>query len=211
MGVIKKGILGGFKGKVGTVVGANWKGLDTVRSMPSSVANPRSAGQVLNRSKFKYISTFASLILATVVRPFWNGKNAYMSGYNSFIKANVENGTSDQGIEWNQLKMTQGSLVGVDVDAVVANDGDTTVTVTFTDNSGVGNAVATDKISCVIMNLDTYTISQAIKSVQRSAGSISVVCPELVQGEELKIYLFASKLNDDAIVSNSDYSGAQVA
>ena len=63
MGVITKGILGGFKGKVGTIVGANWKGIDTVRSMPSSVANPRTSGQMLNRGKFKMISMLASTFL----------------------------------------------------------------------------------------------------------------------------------------------------
>ena len=31
MGTIKKGILGGFSGKVGTVVGASWKGISYMR------------------------------------------------------------------------------------------------------------------------------------------------------------------------------------
>jgi len=32
MGKIEKGILGGFSGKVGTVVGGNWRGIDYMRS-----------------------------------------------------------------------------------------------------------------------------------------------------------------------------------
>ncbi len=32
MAEIKKGILGGFSGKVGTVVGVNWRGKDIIRS-----------------------------------------------------------------------------------------------------------------------------------------------------------------------------------
>lgn len=38
MGTIKQGILGGFSGKVGNVVGASWKGIDYIRSLPSSVS-----------------------------------------------------------------------------------------------------------------------------------------------------------------------------
>lgn len=38
MGTIQKGILGGFSGKVGSVIGGNWKGIDYMRS----VANKRS-------------------------------------------------------------------------------------------------------------------------------------------------------------------------
>lgn len=34
MATLNKGILGGFSGKVGTVVGANWRGLDIIRSRP---------------------------------------------------------------------------------------------------------------------------------------------------------------------------------
>ena len=36
MGTIKKGILGGFSGIVGTVVGANWRGMDIMRSRPKA-------------------------------------------------------------------------------------------------------------------------------------------------------------------------------
>ena len=35
MAEIKKGILGGFSGKVGPVVGANWRGKDIIRSTPN--------------------------------------------------------------------------------------------------------------------------------------------------------------------------------
>jgi hypothetical protein len=35
MGKISKGILGGFSGTVGTVVGGKWKGIDYMRSKPS--------------------------------------------------------------------------------------------------------------------------------------------------------------------------------
>ena len=52
MGTIKKGILGGFSGKVGTVVGANWKSISYMCSLPQKVKNPRTVGQRSQRSKF---------------------------------------------------------------------------------------------------------------------------------------------------------------
>ena len=36
MARISKGILGGFSGTVGTVIGGSWKGIAYMRSMPSS-------------------------------------------------------------------------------------------------------------------------------------------------------------------------------
>lgn len=46
MGKINQGILGGFSGKVGNVIGGNWKGIDYMRVKPASVANPQTEGQV---------------------------------------------------------------------------------------------------------------------------------------------------------------------
>ena len=52
MGKISQGVLGGFSGKVGNVIGASWKGIDYMRIMPANVANPRTQGQIDQRSKF---------------------------------------------------------------------------------------------------------------------------------------------------------------
>ena len=52
MGRINQGILGGFSGKVGNVVGGNWKGINYMRVKPASVANPKTVGQVNQRTKF---------------------------------------------------------------------------------------------------------------------------------------------------------------
>ena len=55
MGKIKQGILGGFKGKVGTVIGASWNGISYMRGIAQSVKNPKTAGQVTQRSFFKEV------------------------------------------------------------------------------------------------------------------------------------------------------------
>ena len=36
MGKIKQGILGGFKGKVGTVIGSSWNGIAYMKGQPQS-------------------------------------------------------------------------------------------------------------------------------------------------------------------------------
>ncbi len=53
MGKIKQGILGGFKGKVGTVIGASWNGIAYMRGLAQSVKNPKSAAQLQQRAFFK--------------------------------------------------------------------------------------------------------------------------------------------------------------
>ena len=58
MGKINQGILGGVSGQIGNVIGGTWKGIDYLRIKPSSVANPRTEGQVDQRSKFLTVLRF---------------------------------------------------------------------------------------------------------------------------------------------------------
>lgn len=53
MGKIKQGILGGFRGTVGTVVGSSWNGVAYMKGKPQSVRNPRTEDQVQQRNFFK--------------------------------------------------------------------------------------------------------------------------------------------------------------
>lgn len=46
MGRIKKGILGGFSGKVDSVVGASWRGIDYMRSLPRTSDKPATVAQL---------------------------------------------------------------------------------------------------------------------------------------------------------------------
>ena len=56
MGEIKQGILGGFSGKVGTVIGSTWKDVSYMRAMAISVSNPRTPKQQTQRGKFALIN-----------------------------------------------------------------------------------------------------------------------------------------------------------
>ena len=58
MAKIKKGILGGISGTVGNVVGGNWRGIDYIRSKPSSVRNPNTEAQRAQRMRFRLVMSF---------------------------------------------------------------------------------------------------------------------------------------------------------
>jgi hypothetical protein len=48
MGKIRQGILGGFNGTVGTVVGGSWKGTAYMRGKAQSIKNPRTKSRWLS-------------------------------------------------------------------------------------------------------------------------------------------------------------------
>ena len=55
MGKIKQGILGGFNGKVGTVIGSSWNGISYMRGIAQSVKNANTAAQQTQRAFFKEV------------------------------------------------------------------------------------------------------------------------------------------------------------
>ena len=64
MGKIKQGILGGFKGKVGTVIGSSWNGIAYMRGIPQSQKDPKTSAQLTQRSLFKEVQSLVSQLSA---------------------------------------------------------------------------------------------------------------------------------------------------
>lgn len=58
MAEIKEGILGGVRGKVGTVVGYQFRGKNIIRALPRRSSKAASDAQILQRSKFKIVMAF---------------------------------------------------------------------------------------------------------------------------------------------------------
>ena len=58
MGTISKGILGGFSGKVGTVIGGSWKGIEYMRSQPGRRSFIPSESRLAQQQKFALVMRF---------------------------------------------------------------------------------------------------------------------------------------------------------
>jgi Family of unknown function (DUF6266) len=64
MATFEKGILGGFSGKIGTVVGGNWKGIDYMRSKANKRTFIPSQKQLEQQLKFAVVMRFLQPISA---------------------------------------------------------------------------------------------------------------------------------------------------
>src|SRR5690606_24034661 len=96
MGRIKRGILGGFSGKVANVVGSSWRGISYIKALPQSVANPRTPKQLNQRAKFLAVSQFLRPNAAMVAIGF-RGFATGMTGRNaafSYLIQNAVTGTA---------------------------------------------------------------------------------------------------------------------
>src|SRR5574344_1915775 len=110
MGIIRRGILGGFSNRVGNVVGSSWKGIATMRVLPLSVSNPRTAAQINVRENFSGITKMASALLTSIVKPLNDRFAVRMSGYNLFIQRNSKAFIDDGTFQGDSLSLSHGRL-----------------------------------------------------------------------------------------------------
>lgn len=89
MGKIKQGILGGFNGTTGSVVGASWKGIAYMRGKAQSIKNPRTELQMANRGNFGFISDLMSKALA-VVNDGFKAVSVKKSPFNTAVQTNMK-------------------------------------------------------------------------------------------------------------------------
>jgi hypothetical protein len=88
MGKIKQGILGGFSGKVGGIIGTSWKGIAIIKAMPLSVAQPVTAKKTNAKNRFASVVAFSKPVLVDVIKPLLDRNAVKMSGYNVFAQMN---------------------------------------------------------------------------------------------------------------------------
>ncbi|MBC7826186.1 MAG: hypothetical protein H7122_00465 [Chitinophagaceae bacterium] len=113
MARISKGILGGFSGTVGTVVGGNWKGIDYMRSKAVSRTSGTSTAQDVQRAKFALASKFNRSmkdLLSISFRDF----ASKMTGMNSALSFTMKNAVvgiyPDLKIDYAQVLVARGNM-----------------------------------------------------------------------------------------------------
>lgn len=205
MGKIKQGIMGSFSGAVGNVVGSSWKGIGVMKVKPASVANPRTAGQIAQRSKFANAVAFAQIILASIIKPLWDRFASQMSGYNDFIKTNIDLFVNEFASPAADLIISRGKMAATPITSVEAINGELTVNINFPDTLADAYQLATDRVYALVVNETSGAVDVSADLNARSSGGIGVDLAEaLVTGDQLRVYL-AFKRVDGTVVSNTAY------
>jgi hypothetical protein len=211
MARLEQGILGGIRGKIGNVVGSAWKGIAVIKTKPLSVANPQTAGQVAQRTKFTNVVAFARIILAGIIKPLWDRFQTGQSGFNAFISENIALFAAEMPSPTPNLKISVGKMEKTDISSMVTADGSANVTVNWVDDSGEGYKLATDEAYIVCFNDTTEEVifesGDAVRSDTTAQLSFSANCNA---GENVRAYL-AFKRADGTVVSNTDYLNDLVA
>lgn len=209
MGKINQGILGGVSGQVGNVIGGSWKGIDYLRIKPSSVANPRTAGQVDQRSKFGTVLRFLQPVteFLRVGFKFYANK---MTQFNAAMSFNLNNAVTgvypNHMIDYATALVSRGNLTAASNGASTSPSAGN-VDVTWTDNSGSGSALATDKALIVLLNTSRGEAVYTTAGPDRSLGTATIPVPLEYSGEDVEVFLGFVAENGSK-VANSSYLGS---
>lgn len=119
MAILRNGPNGGFSGKVGSVVGYKWKGLDVIRGLPRKSHKPRSEARLANEKKMKLIMDILKPLKLFIRMGFRHAAEPLnMSAFNLALSLNKKNAISGQypdfEIDWDKLRMSQGDRAGVE-------------------------------------------------------------------------------------------------
>ncbi|MCK9438445.1 MAG: DUF6266 family protein [Synergistaceae bacterium] len=207
MGTIKQGILGGFSGKVGNIVGASWRGIDYIRSMPASVHNPRTEAQVSQRNRFSLVGKMLKTIVPIIRIGFAGSVGTGKSAFSVAMSYNVKNAViglfPDFEINFDAVKISSGDLYG----AANAEASSAAGSISFVwDTDLLNNAAATDKVILLAFNAVTGEASYDVDAATRADGSGSLAVPPTWDGELVDTYL-ALYSADGKLVSISVYTG----
>ena len=206
MGKYEKGILGSFKGQVGTVVGSTWRGMEVMKSKRKSSTTKPTQKQVIQQARFTFVGKF----IASLTKLFsitFNDRSGVSTGPNNAFQYNYAKALGGVyptfTLDYSKVLISKGTLAAAKAPTVVVNAEE--LKFSWTDNSASANANATDKcimvVHCPEMDLSIYKTGGAA----RTAGT-DTIDVEQFSGKTVQTWL-AFMNADENEVSISNYTG----
>ena len=212
MAIIKQGIMGGFSGTIGNIVGSSWKGIDVMKSKPLSVSNPKTAAQQAQRGAFGQCVAVAASLLSVIIKPLWDRFSMQMSGFNAFVSENISNFDADGIISYPDLVISKGKMESTPVDEIAEDSGDDTIDIAWVADGGTGYKLNSDIPYCVLINETSGWIVKinVADKTRFDEGFDGIPTPGWESGDVLHAYL-AFKRADGTVVSDTGWKSRTLA
>jgi hypothetical protein len=207
MGRSNKGILSDFSGKVGTVVGSSWKGINYMRSLPKFKKNRKvSEAQQGQQLKFTmasdFIGAFSPLFNTSYQRSEKKtGRNAALS---NVIAMAIVGDYPNFSIDYSKVVIAKGSLKKGD-NPTASSVSAGKLLFTWADNSGMGTATEGDKAILVAYCPETNDAIFTVSGPNRLAATAELDMP-FFSGKRVHTWI-AFRSPDGKLTANSVYTG----
>ena len=209
MGKLNMGVLGGFSGTVGTVIGSiTRKGDDLIRVKSKIRRTSNTVGQMDQRSRFGLVLRLMRTLNILLKIGFKLFASDQMSSFNYASRkamAQAIIGTyPDYEIDYSKLVISEGLLAQVTSVTYEMMDG--MINFHWIGNL-IGNSHPTDKMVLVIYNSTNRQLSYTIGVTTRVTKGGILPIPNSAIGDKLVLYLFLQSADDEQVVSTSQYVG----
>ena len=197
MARLDQGLLGGYSGKLGTTVGATWKGINVVRTYQPNVANPNTKLQRDHRYKFREIAQLGSFFLASMVKPFWDKGAKKMSGYNAFVSMNTR--AMADSLQFDPMKFVIGNgQMGHPTYQFMLKEAENRFDIAWDKSEQVLYGQPTDELYVIVFNYVGEPIGYSLGEVKRSGTPVRINLIEGVDASEAIVcvaWLSENRLN----------------
>ena len=213
MGKVQMGILDGFIGKVGTVVGGYWKGKAVMRAYKKTVHDANTEAQQLIRTRFAGIGALAGQFLTAIERGFRNvARSRQLTEGDVFVRLNWNRVHADTPgsvtIDYEDLVVAQGNLPEVQFGAATATN-PLQVDVAINDDATIIGSDPADEAYIFVYSPQAKAgiLSQPVLRVEEDA---KIRVPSYWNGHRVHVYGFAIGGGTDNAgrISNSRYIGS---
>lgn len=202
----KNGILGGFSGKVGSVVGYNSYGVDRMRGLPERIA-PATVAEIKNRTKFKLVQDTLNCckeLIKIGFNNYWT-KTGGMRGavsYNKMFAVKEEEGA--YSIDPEEFRFSGGTLPGLK-EVRVEKEGKDLLRF-YWDKEFVPDSSPQDQVMMLAIDLEGKQASYVAYGGFRSSGTDVLRLSDDLVGKVVEVYI-AVIARDRSRQSNSQYLG----
>ena len=207
MGTIDRGILGGFSGKIGNVVGARWRNKDIMRAKPRKSSKEPTLLQLEQRAKFTLVSKFLNsikLVLSTYFGSPQGDKSRLNLALSYHLKSAVAGNYPNYTMDYSQVMFSKGSLIGLTGETV--NVSLTQIMLDWDDNSNQSNARTDDELLLMWYNATTDTLDFMETGALREDGNYVRTMTGLATGMSISVWA-AFRAANTSLVSSSQFLG----
>lgn len=207
MGTIDKGIMGGFQGKVGNVIGSTWKGIEYMRSKAHRRKFTPTEKQLAQQQKFSLAISFVHSMSGLIAVSFGNfaiRRTAINYAIAHTLSKAITGSYPNFSISYPNVLISRGDMPNVLAPAATAG-ANSLVTWNWKDNSQVGAARPTDKVLlaayCPAFNQCIYTTGGASRDALTDSLDLSSFA-----GQEVHTWIGSISENGNTI-ADSMYTG----
>lgn len=210
MGIIRKGILGGFSKKTGPLVGAIYRNQNVIKTVPVKSSKAPTQPQLNQRMKFGMVSSFLYQISELINTGFASGKvdpGPMQKAIAANLKFAIEGDAPEISLNLKRIRFSNGKLALPDHAAIEALPG-CKVEFSWVDEGPEDeNRAPGDSCTLLVYNPLKGNFTYQINASTRVEKFYVLQLPEDHAGDTVYCYLSFNSVKSWRLVSQSLYVG----